>query len=252
MKKAKQAKEVVINLEIVNRNTTQRITDTKHNLLQHIMYEASSHAVYSSAYPSLPDLQSQADDTPAPAIAPGDPLNDDHFVAAKLQHTKRKHLHETGLATTVAEVIASKKRKTQVLVEISNQQPVGPDAIANNLNNLIGTVRNLVNTVTTDNAAINARITDLVDTVNTNHDRVTADNAAINARITNLVHTVNTNHADLMTTVNRTNVRIDIESARNVNRSTVRTGDHEITAVSDTNGDFPLDAVSGFHRTSLT
>lgn len=191
------------------------------------MYEASSHAVYSSAYPSLPDLQSQADDTPAPAIAPGDPLNDDHFVAAKLQHTKRKHLHETGLATTVAEVIASKKRKTQVLVEISNQQPVGPDAIANNLNNLIGTVRNLVNTVTTDNAAINARIT-------------------------NLVNTVNTNHADLMTTVNRTNVRIDIESARNVNRSTVRTGDHEITAVSDTNGDFPLDAVSGFHRTSLT
>lgn len=190
------------------------------------MYEASSHAVYSSAYPSLPDLQSQADDTPAPAIASGDPLNDDHFVAAKLQHTKRKHLHETGLAT-VAEVIASKKRKTQVLVEISNQQPVGPDAIANNLNNLIGTVRNLVNTVTTDNAAINARIT-------------------------NLVNTVNTNHADLMTTVNRTNVRIDIESARNVNRSTVRTGDHEITAVSDTNGDFPLDAVSGFHRTSLT
>jgi transcription termination factor NusB len=220
-------------------------------------------AVYSSAYPSLPDLQSQADDTPAPAIAPGDPLNDDHFVAAKLQHTKRKHLHETGLATTVAEVIASKKRKTQVLVEISNQQPVGPDAIANNLNNLIGTVRNLVNTVTTDNAAINARITNLVNTVTTDNaainaritdlvDTVNTNHAAINARITNLVHTVNTNHADLMTTVNRTNVRIDIESARNVNRSTVRTGDHEITAVSDTNGDFPLDAVSGFHRTSLT
>ena len=200
------------------------------------------------AYPSLPDLQSQADDTPAPAIAPGDPLSDDHFAAAKLQHTKRKHLHETGLATTVAEVIASKKRKTQVLVEISNQQPVGPDAIANNLNNLIGTVTNLVNTVTTDIAAINARITNLVDTVNTNHaainaritdlvDTVNTNHAAINARITDLVNTVNTNHAALTTTVNRTNVRIDIESARNVNRSTVRTGDHEITAVPNTNGD---------------
>jgi len=63
-----------------------------------------------SNIPALQGLQSEVDDYPAQNINAGDPLNDNHVVAARNQHKNRKALEMANLATD-DEVTESKRRK---------------------------------------------------------------------------------------------------------------------------------------------
>jgi glycerol-3-phosphate cytidylyltransferase-like family protein len=72
-------------------------------------------ATYPVDIPSLPPLASGFNDNPAPPIAQGDVLQNDHVTAARIQDKNRKRLSECNppLATQ-DEVVASKRRKHDV------------------------------------------------------------------------------------------------------------------------------------------
>lgn len=85
-------------------------------------------------------------------------MNNQDITAAEQQHHQRKHLLALGDATA-DEVLASKKRKIQVVVENSSRQPVGTAAILTLLNNL----NNTLNDPKTGLAALNNTVNNLND-----------------------------------------------------------------------------------------
>jgi hypothetical protein len=76
-------------------------------------------ATYPVDIPALAPLASGADDTAAPPISQGDPLDNGHVVAATFQHQNRKKLYAMSpRRATQNDVVASKHRKH--LVESAN------------------------------------------------------------------------------------------------------------------------------------
>lgn len=71
---------------------------------------------YSTNIDALSNLVSGRQDNPAPGIAAGEGLSDNHILEAELQHRTRKALRSHGLASP-EEVVASKKRKVKVTNE---------------------------------------------------------------------------------------------------------------------------------------
>ena len=75
-------------------------------------------ATYSTDYPALAPLGSGAPDSPAAAIAAGDPVSDAHMEAASRQNNRRRVLWQSDTPrATLEELNNAKKREFQVLAE---------------------------------------------------------------------------------------------------------------------------------------
>ena len=171
---------------------------------------------YVKNYPRLTPLDSQENDHPAAAINVGDEILDEHIMAASHQHNHRKALLKSNHATPL-EVIASKKRKTGLLLESVSTVPIGPDwaqAILQGMNDNTNTLR-LVNERLTEN-------TNTLRLMNVRFDRMDERFDRMDERFDRM---------DLSL------IQQSIQTARNTNRSLL--ADETITPVVNNNGDVP-------------
>lgn len=195
-------------------------------------------AVYTRDYPALDPLASGVDDSPAEGIVAGTALSDAHITAARLQHRERKHfLVNTGRATQ-DEVVASLKRKTQLIVENASRQPVGPDATLNAIENLNTIINNLNNTLNDPNTGLQALST-RVAALNNTIDDPDAGLQALSTRV-----------AALDTRVAALNTKIEIESAQHCNRAAIKTNTEEIRVVKNEQGRAPREDQVWFPATN--
>ena len=81
---------------------------------------------YTMNHPPLAPLASQEHDHPAPGIQVGDVIQEEHLVAASMQHTVRLELQKSNRATS-HEVLAAKDREAKILFERLMPVPVGQD-----------------------------------------------------------------------------------------------------------------------------
>ena len=118
----------------------------------------------------------------------GDEILDEHIMAASHQHNHRKALLESHRATPL-EVLASKKRKTGLLLESVSTVPIGPDWAQAILQGM------------------NERLTENTNTLRLVNERLTENTNTL--RLTN----VRVDQMELSL------IQLSIQTARNTNRS---------------------------------
>ena len=176
---------------------------------------------YANNHPLLPALGSGIDDNgPARPIVIGDPLDEQDIMDARFQHTTRKHLNniKEELATG-AEVIQSKQRK--ILIEAENLAPGGNVALANAI------------------AGLNDRLTSMNNNMNTSIATMNDSIAALNTNMNNGFTEVNNRFNEVDDRLKTLSYRMDGETARNINRTLVRTTADATVAVPNNEGNPP-------------
>ena len=150
---------------------------------------ANPNANYAQGHAQLPLLASGAGEITAPIVVAGTPLNTTNLIAAANQHHDRKHLNRrVPPMATDDEVLDSKGRK--LAIEAEHFATGGMPALQNTLN------------------AINATLAALSATVHHPTNGLAALSATVNHPTTGLAAVSH---------------RLDAETARNINRSCVRT-----------------------------
>ena len=194
---------------------------------------------YANNHPLLPALGSGIDDNgPARPIVIGDPLDEQDIMDARFQHTTRKHLNniKEELATG-AEVIQSKQRK--ILIEAENLAPGGNVALAN-------AIAGLNDRLTTMNNNMNTSIATMHDSIATLNTNMNTSIAALNTNMNNGFTEVNNRFTEVDNRFNEVDdrlktlsYRMDGETARNINRTLVRTTADATVAVPNNEGNPP-------------
>ena len=173
---------------------------------------------YALGHAQLPLLASGTGEITAPKVVAGTPLNATDWINAANQHHERKHLNRRvpPLATD-DEVLDSKRRK--LAIEAEHFAPGGLAAMQNTLNTINATLAALsatVNHATNGLAALSA-------TVNHPTSGLAALSATLNHPTNGLAALSATVNHPSTTGLAAVSHRLDAETARNVNRSCVRT-----------------------------